>query len=84
MTVLTIYIRHGCHLCEDMLAQIHSYKEKYVFELEIVDIERNSALIQKYGDKVPVLSGKGVELCHYFLDAVALQQYFDTARNPLE
>ena len=43
------------------------------FELEIIDIDADPDLIKRYGDQVPVLLRGKQEICHYFLDEVALK-----------
>lgn len=76
---LTIYIRSGCHLCEDMLQELQRHQPALAFSLQIVDIACKPELESRYGTKVPVLTHAGREICHYFLDSVALQQCFEDA-----
>ncbi len=70
---LVIYVRADCHLCEDMLHQLHELQAAYSFEIECRDVDLRRAWCQNYGDKVPVLLCGGVEICRYFLDLRALQ-----------
>lgn len=71
---LTIYIRTGCHLCEDMLQELNLRQEGLGFTLQIVDIVSKPELESLFGTKVPVLTHAEQEICHYFLDEVALQR----------
>ena len=80
---LTLFSRLGCHLCEDMQDQLPSYLENSKFELKIVYIDGDDQLEQKYGTLVPVLKSGDHEICHYFLDVKALQQYISEEGNPL-
>lgn len=73
---LTLYLRHGCHLCEAMLAQLQPCQDELGFELETVDIDGDPALEAAYGELVPVLKHGESEICHYFLEVSKLQQYF--------
>lgn len=73
---LTLYTRVGCSLCEAMEAELEPYRAKLGFELDIVDIDADSRLIDQYGTRVPVLSAGGRALCEYFLDADKLECYF--------
>ena len=66
---LTLLSREYCHLCEEMLAALRQFQGRYDFEVVVVDVDRDPALEQKWGDKVPVLLDGERELCHYFLDA---------------
>jgi thiol-disulfide isomerase/thioredoxin len=65
---LTVLSRTYCHLCEDMIAALEQFQGRYSFEIEVVDVDSNPRLEEKWGDKVPVLLDGDRELCHYFLD----------------
>ena len=65
---LTILSRAYCHLCDDMIAALRQFQGRYSFEIDVVDIDRDPHLEEKWGDKVPVLLDGDRELCHYFLD----------------
>ena len=71
---LVIYVRAECHLCEDMVDQLHELQAVYSFEIESRNVDLQSAWCQTYGDKVPVLLCDEVEICRYFLDLKALQR----------
>ena len=80
---LTLYSRIGCHLCEDMENLLPSYLEEAGISLNTIYIDNNSELEQEYGTLVPVLKAGEKEICHYFLDVKALQQYISELGNPL-
>lgn len=72
-----IFIKHNCHLCEDMLEMLYEYQHdpKYnkKFRIELIDIERISE--QEYlsvKDKIPLMevrnNGNWQEICHYYFD----------------
>jgi len=71
---LTIYIREGCHLCDDMEQALRECASELDFETRRVPIDNNTELEQAYGAKVPVLVCGDEEICHYFLDLQALRQ----------
>jgi glutaredoxin len=71
---LTIYIREGCHLCDDMEQALQEYKSELDFETQRVPIDNNKELEQAYGTRVPVLVCGEEEICHYFLDIQALKR----------
>ncbi len=73
---LQAYVRHGCHLCDDMLLALESIETRRPFELEVIDISGDEALEARYGTRVPVLQAEHEEICYYFLDEEALQAYF--------
>ena len=71
---LTIYIRSGCHLCEDMLHQLQQLKQTHLFDFITVDVDSDAKLKEQYGSLVPVVVHRNRQLCHYFLDQAALLQ----------
>jgi len=73
---LTLYLRYGCSLCEDMLLDLHPLQQEFGFSLTAVDVDSDPALERAYGDRVPVLASPQGELCHYFLDEDILRRYF--------
>jgi hypothetical protein len=74
---LRVYVRSGCHLCDAMLDELEASRQQWPFKLEVVDILGRPELEARYGSRIPVLCTTGdEEICHYFLDAAALDQYF--------
>ena len=71
---LTIFIREGCHLCDDMERALRECASELDFETRRVPIDNNAELEQTYGTRVPVLVCGDVEICHYFLDRQALKR----------
>jgi hypothetical protein len=55
-----------------MMAALKQFQGRYDFEIEVVDVDRDPRLEEKWGDKVPVLLDGDRELCHYYLDAAAV------------
>jgi glutaredoxin len=54
MTLITVYGRTGCHLCEDALQLLQSMQQELKFELEEILIDGNEELEKMYGEKIPV------------------------------
>ncbi len=73
---LTLYTRSYCHLCEDMHKALLPYQQRYGFELELIDVDSDARLERRFDELVPVLMAGEEEICHYFLDEAALQNYF--------
>jgi len=80
---LTVYSRLGCHLCEEMEKLLPEYLDNSGLSFTIIYIDDDPVLEQQYGTLVPVLKAGGSEICHYFLDVKALQQYISEQGNPL-
>jgi thiol-disulfide isomerase/thioredoxin len=75
---LTLLSRAYCHLCDDMAAALAPLAARFGAVVTVVDVDADSALESRYGERVPVLilgePGQGVELCHYHLDAAAVTE----------
>ena len=65
---LLLYGRADCHLCDDMIAALAAFGAGSRFTLEIVDVDRDPALVARFDELVPVLTLDGREICHHFLD----------------
>jgi hypothetical protein len=72
---LTVYGRTYCHLCDDMMAALQVLQGRFAFKLLWVDVDSDSILESRLGDKVPVLMHDNRELCHYFLDEPVVTAY---------
>jgi thioredoxin reductase (NADPH) len=70
---LTVLSREYCHLCQDMISALGQFRDRYDFQVRVVDVDRHPALEEKWGDKVPVLLDGEREICHYFLDLEAVE-----------
>ena len=60
-----------------------AYLEGTGLSLKVIYLDNNASLEQQYGTLVPVLKAGEKEICHYFLDVKALQQYISEVGNPL-
>ena len=52
---VTIYSRHGCHLCHVMRDEVVLIQQELSFTIEIIYIDKNIELEEKYGEQVPVI-----------------------------
>ena len=69
-----------------MAVALRPLSDAFGVSVSIVDVDEDAALLRLYDEKVPVLIGKteqgaSVELCHYFLDEVAVKAFL--AGEPL-
>ena len=60
MTVVTVFSRHGCHLCDVAMDQLESMRNELNFEIEKIFIDGDSELEKLYGEQVPVIHIDGV------------------------
>jgi hypothetical protein len=52
---VVLYVRDGCHLCEQFLVELSLDMGPGLKGLEVVDVDREPALAARYGLRVPVL-----------------------------
>ena len=84
MIKFTLYSRSYCHLCDDMLDALTAMQDDATrFDVEVVDVDADEALVARFDELVPVLYGDLAkpELCHYFLDADAVRAYVGSLRG---
>ena len=68
MTIVTIYGRTGCHLCEDALLVLESLKDELNFEIKEILIDGNEELQSLYGEQIPVTHIDGVHHDYWRVD----------------
>jgi len=79
---LVVYSREECHLCQNMILALQNLQEQVSFDFQVIDIDSSPELVALYGEKIPVLVSpiNNQEICHYFLDLAALDDYLDKFR----
>jgi len=60
MTVITVFSRLGCHLCEVATQVLESMQEELNYEINKIYIDGDSELEKLYGEQVPVIHIDGV------------------------
>jgi glutaredoxin len=68
MPLLTVYVRPGCHLCDEALIALERLRADIPFSLETVDIESDDDLHRRYLERIPVIALDGAELYDYVVD----------------
>lgn len=54
---LTLMFREYCSLCHKMREQLKPYQEQFGFELDIVDVDEDPVLEEKYNELVLLFAG---------------------------
>ncbi|CAB3653053.1 hypothetical protein LMG24076_01059 [Trinickia soli] len=67
--LLTLYSRAWCHLCEEMRVELEPLARAFGATVEVVDVDADPLLVERYDELVPVLVCNGEELSRYRLDA---------------
>jgi hypothetical protein len=64
-----LYVRAGCHLCEQFLLELSLDLGPAVEALRIADVDQDADLATRFGLRVPVLEAAGTILCEGVYDA---------------
>jgi glutaredoxin len=85
MVTVTVYSRHGCHLCESAEKTIESVREDLrkdlEFSVEILYIDGNEELEKLYGTEVPVIHINGEHHDFYRVDPVRFKTSLEKYRQ---
>ena len=73
MLKLTLYSKKECSLCDKAKTALDEFRRECEFDLEIVDIESDAALFEKYKYDIPVLLINGVEAAKHFIGVEKLR-----------
>jgi glutaredoxin len=77
MTVVTLYGKPGCHLCDDARAAVERVRAQRPFELREVDVTLDPMLHREYGERIPVLALNGEELFEFHVEEAVLLKRLD-------
>jgi glutaredoxin len=78
MTVVTLYGKPGCCLCDEAKEAIQAVRLDREFELREVDVSLDPALHSRYGERIPVVAIDGEEAFELQLDAGLLRDRLGT------
>ncbi len=80
MTLVTLYGKPGCCLCDEARTAILEAQAGRAFELHEVDVSADPALERRYGERIPVLAIDGQEAFELHVDPRALADRLDKVR----
>jgi len=66
--MVTVYSRHGCHLCEDAIQTLEGMRQELRFSIDVICIDGNPELEKLYGNEVPVIHINGEHHDFYKVD----------------
>jgi glutaredoxin len=79
--LITIYSRHGCHLCEVAEATLTALKVELNFEIEVKYIDGEKELEKLYGNEVPVIHIDGEHHDFYNVDPMRFRSSLEKHRQ---
>ena len=80
MSVLTLYGRPGCHLCDEARAVLERLRQEHPFDLVELDIETDERLLRAYLERIPVIALDGEELFDHFVQESVLRERLESGR----
>lgn len=82
MVTVTLYTRARCHLCHDAHDVLLGVQRERPFSLDVVDVDTDPALVERYGLEVPVVEVDGRKAFKYRVDPAALRDRLSRAEAP--
>ena len=61
---VTVYSRQGCHLCDEAIAVVRRVANGRA-RVEVIDVDADPLLTERYTVRVPVIAVDGVEIAEY-------------------
>jgi glutaredoxin len=80
LTVVTVYSKPDCHLCDDAVALLTRMSGELDFTLHERDITADEALHRAYFERIPVIAVDDEELCEYFVDEKLVRERLESRR----
>jgi glutaredoxin len=77
MTLITLYGKPGCHLCDEARSVVETVRRERPFDLREVDVSTDPALHKSYGERIPVVELDGEEAFEYVVEPEELRRLLD-------
>ena len=80
-SLITVFSRHGCHLCDVAVETLESMKNELNYSIEVIYIDGNSELEKLYGEQVPVTHIDGEHHDFWRVDPIRFRACLETHRQ---
>jgi glutaredoxin len=80
VSLVTVYSKADCHLCEEAMRTLRTLQQEFGFELRELDITADETLLRGYFERIPVVDIDGEELCEYFVQEAVLRERLESRR----
>jgi len=80
-SLVTIYGRTGCHLCENVVNLLVSQKDQLKIEVEEILIYNNRELEDLYGQLIPVIHVDGKYFSHFRVELEEFKTFLEKHRQ---
>ena len=76
-SIVTIYGRTGCHLCEKVVETLNPLQSDLNFQIEEILIDNDVELEKLYGQLIPVVHIDGKHFTHFHLDVMEFKSFLE-------
>ncbi len=80
-SLVTIYGRTGCHLCENVVNLLVSQKDQLNIDVEEILIDNNRELEDLYGQLIPVIHVDGKYFSHFRVELEEFKTFLEKHRQ---
>jgi len=81
VSVVVLYTRPGCCLCDEAKELLEDVRRELPFELIERDIEADDVLLRAYLERIPVVTLDGEELFEFVIDEAVLRHRLARVRE---
>jgi glutaredoxin len=81
MTLVTLYGKPGCCLCDEAKEAIRTVRLDQAFDLREVDVSLDPDLHRRYGERIPVVEIDGEEVLELQVDAGLFRDRLGTVKR---
>lgn len=79
-SVVTVYGRSGCHLCQNVVNLLAPEKDQLNIEINEILIDNNKELEDLYGQLIPVIHVDGKYYSHFRIDLEEFKTFLERHR----
>lgn len=79
--LVTVYSRHGCHLCDVAVETLENLQSELNFEIEIRYIDGDVELEKLYGEQIPVTQINGEHHDFWRVDPDRFRAFLQRSRQ---
>lgn len=80
-SIVTIYGRSGCHLCENVVNLLAPLENQLNFKIEEKLIDKDKELEDLYGQLIPVVHVDGKYFSHFRVDLAEFKAFLEKHRQ---
>ena len=80
-TTITVFSRHGCHLCDVAIEVLETMREELNYSIEVKYIDGDAELEREFGEQVPVTQIDGIHHDFWRVDPMRFRSSLEKHRQ---